>query len=355
MKASFTLLLALIACLLLSASAAMATAELNPEAIKHFNAGVAYVDDPTGSKWEEALKEFRAAYTIYPTWKFANNIGLCALQLERDGEAIEAYQEYLKGGGEPNFSPKQRKQMEKDITMLSASLVRVTVNVEPADAMLIDERKNSKGGLVVNQYPLKNGKAVLGLHPGLHKVTVQAPGFVGAEWAFNAEPASSHQHDFKLDPEKKPGAAPTPLTETPENPKKSRIEPPKPGQQKTPTAVYVGLAATGVFAAAATVTGVVAMGKNKDFDNTTDPAKADSIKKSGKTFVLLTDIGIGAAVLSAGVTAYFYFTAPKAEPTKVGHDTSSADARKRTAAKTTIEFAPAASPSAAGLAVFGKF
>ncbi len=333
----------------------MAAAEINPEAIKHFNAGVAYVDDPTGSKWEEALREFRTTYDLRPTWKFANNIGLCALQLERDGEAIEAHQEYLKGGGEPNFSPKQRKQLEKDITMLSASLVRVAVTVEPADALLIDERKNSKGGLVVNQYPLKNGKAALGLHPGLRKLTVQAPGFVSAEWSFNGEPSSSHQHNIKLDPEKMPEAAPAPLTETPEKPAKPITEPPKPGQQKTPTAVYVGLAATGVFAAAATVTGVIAMGKNKDFDNTADPPEADSFKKSGKTFVLLTGIGIGAAVLSAGVTAYLYFTAPKAEPSKVGHDASSAGARRRTASKTTVEVAPIAGPSAAGLAVFGKF
>lgn len=33
--------------------------------------------------------------------------------------------------------------------------------------------------------------------------------------------------------------------------------------------------------------------KHKDYDNTAVPAEAESIKKNGKTFVLLTDIGIG--------------------------------------------------------------
>jgi hypothetical protein len=40
---------------------------VKPEALKHFNAGVAYVDDPTGSKWKEAYTEFRAAYAIHAT------------------------------------------------------------------------------------------------------------------------------------------------------------------------------------------------------------------------------------------------------------------------------------------------
>jgi hypothetical protein len=70
-------------------------------------------------------------------------------------------------------------------------------------------------------------------------------------------------------------------------------------------------------------------------------ADADSIKKSGQTYALLADIGVGAAVLSAGVTAYLYITAPKVAPEK-----------PRSAS---IHLSPTVSPSAAGLAVSGKF
>lgn len=64
-------------------------------------------------------------------------------------------------------------------------------------------------------------------------------------------------------------------------------------------------------------------------------------KKSGKTYALIADIGVGADVLSAGVTTYLYFTAPKASP----------EAPRRAS----IHLAPTVSPSAAGLAVSGKF
>ncbi|HEY5960389.1 MAG TPA: hypothetical protein VIV60_27735, partial [Polyangiaceae bacterium] len=341
MKARFLLRLALVPCLLLNNSAALAADPVNPEAVKHFNAGLAYVDDPTGSKWEEAYKEFRTAYAIHPSWKLANNIGLAALQLERDGEAIEFYNEYLKSGDVAKISASQRKQMEKDIAMLTASLVRVNITIVPAEAMLIDERRNSKGGLIVNQYPIKDGKASLGLHPGTHQITVQAAGYVSANWTVNGDPSSTHQHDFKLEPEKKPEtAAPRPAA-APEKPLQSTTEPPESAVHHTPTSVYVGIAATGVFAAAATVTGVIALSKNKDYENATDLTEANRIKDSGKTYVLLTDIGVGAAVVSAGVTAYLYFSAPKAKPEK--------------ASSASIQLSPAVSPSAAGLAMFGKF
>jgi hypothetical protein len=321
-------------------SVAFAKGALNDEAQKHFDAGVAYVDDPSGSKWEEAYKEFRAAYAESPTWKLMNNIGLCALNLERDGEAIDAYKEYLAHGGEKDLPAKQRKQIEKDIATLSASLVRVTLEMEPAEGTLFDERKTSKGELLINRYAIKDGKVSIGIHPGHHKFTVEAPGFVSGTWSFEAEPSSTHQHQFKLVSEKQPeAAAPAPVVTPPASTMPALSE--KPAERRTPTGVYIGLAATGVFAAAATVTGVITMGKSKDYDNATDAAEEDRIRKSGKTFALLTDIGAGAAIVSAGVTAVLYFTAPKSSVTKPE--------------SALVKFTPVASPNAAGLAMYGKF
>jgi len=42
----------------------------------------------------------------------------------------------------------------------------------------------------------------------------------------------------------------------------------------------------------------------------TQPERTRSLRDEGKLYALLTDIGIGAAVLSAGVTAYLYFSQP---------------------------------------------
>lgn len=323
-------------------TAALAWAEpLSPDAKRHFDAGVAYVDDPEGSKWEDAYKEFRAAYAISPNWKLMNNIGLCALHLERDGEAIESFRAYLGHGGESDFTAKQRKLMEKDIATLSASLVRVTLEFEPADAMLVDERRNAKGEVLVNQYPLNGGKASLGIHPGLHKFSLQAPGYVSDQWSFNADPASTHQHTFKLDAEKKPDTASNPAAkpsvETKSTPSESKPEPVEP---RSNTAAYVGLAATGVFVGVATVTGILALGKEKDYKNTSDPAEEDRLKKSGETLALVTDIGIGAAVVSAGITTYLFLRGPSKKPTQ-GH--------------VNVKVTPVASPNTAGVAVLGRF
>src|SRR5512145_2220583 len=276
--ARFTQLFTIIvACLLSSSSLGLAQPSTKSEAQKHFDAGLAYVDDPSGSKWEDALREFRSAYEISKNWKLLNNIGLCALNLERDAEAIEAYKEYLSHGGGKDLTAKQRKQMEKDIAMLSASLVRVNLQLEPSEAVLLDERRNAKGDTLLNQYPLKGGKASLGIHPGFHKFTLQAPGYVNAEWTFNAAPSSSHDHQFKLEPEKMAEVAsgtsdPGVTTTTQTNPKPVTVsEPPAPEKKGTPAGVYIGLAATGVFAAAATVTGVLALGKEKSYRDSRDP------------------------------------------------------------------------------------
>jgi hypothetical protein len=306
MKVQDVLIAAVLICNLHWCATVHAKGALSDAAQRHFDAGIAYVDDPTGSKWEEALTEFRAAYAESPTWKLMNNIGLCALNLERDGEAIEAYKEYLSHGGEKGLAAKQRAQIEKDIAMLSAGLVTVTVSVEPPDATVVDERRNSKGELLVNRYPVKYGKAVLGLHPGHHKITMEASGFVSGTWGFDAEPASKHEHQFKLAPEKEPEInAPTPVPTAPAvTAQKGRLQPAEP---KTRTGVYIGVAATGVFAAAATVTGILALNKQKAFDKANDPAEEDRLKKSGTNLGIVTDISIGAAVVSAGVTAYLYF------------------------------------------------
>lgn len=346
MKTRFILLVTLL-CSWLVCSVALAKGALSDEAQKHFDAGLAYADDPTGPKWEEAFKEFRAAYALSQNWKILNNIGLCALNLERDGEAIEAYKDYLSHGGEKGLTEKLRKQIEKDVAMLSASLVNVTLSVDPADAVVVDERTTSRGELRVNRYPVKNGAAKLGLHPGTHKLTIEARGYVSETWSFDAEPGSTHEHQVQLVSEKR-DTVPAPAKPEPtDSAAPLTSEPPKPAERSTPTGVYIGLAATGVFAIAATATGVLALGKDKKFNESTNPSEEDDLKKSGKTLALLTDIGIGAAVVSAGITAYLYFSAPKS-PARDATATNDKGVSQ-------IRVAPAVGPNAAGVALSGKF
>src|SRR4051812_675274 len=66
------------------------------EARKQFQAGVNLLEDPEGAQYEQAYNAFRKAFELSRSPKVLGNIGFCALHLERDGEAIDAYNTYLR-------------------------------------------------------------------------------------------------------------------------------------------------------------------------------------------------------------------------------------------------------------------
>src|SRR6187549_2999033 len=66
---------------------------------KSFATGVALLQDPDSPRYDEALLHFRRAYELSGSWKALGNLALCLFKLERDGEAIEAYEKYLQSGG----------------------------------------------------------------------------------------------------------------------------------------------------------------------------------------------------------------------------------------------------------------
>jgi hypothetical protein len=337
----FLLALVLLGCFVATTAFAQSKVNVTETARKHFRAGVAYIDDPTGPKYEEAYREFHKAYAESPSYKILSNIGLCALNLERDGEAIDAYQRFLADAKAEDIPQDKRKLMERDIAMLKASLVTVSITVKPGKLTLQDERLTSKGGSFVNRYEVTNGELVLGIHPGHHRVTATAEGFEPQTWDFEADSASSHERTFELQAKASPAV---------ENSSKTNLAvtaPPVTHAKKSiPTLVYVGAAATGVFAIGATVTGIVANSKKSDFDEANtgeNPSKAKDLRNSGKTFSLITDIGIGAAALSAIGTAIVYFTTSSTTKTEVNSSTAK------------LNVSPAFSTTVAGLNVSGQF
>src|SRR5687767_2361394 len=71
------------------ASSARASSPISEEARLHFEAGVNLLQDPDGARFEEAYREFKTAYAATPSWKILGNLGICAMKLERDSEAID--------------------------------------------------------------------------------------------------------------------------------------------------------------------------------------------------------------------------------------------------------------------------
>jgi hypothetical protein len=300
-------------CLLLSAPATAGV--LSPKAKQHFDAGIAYFDDPSGHKYEEAYHEFKLAYADSPTYLLLANIGTCAIYLERDSEVIEAYEGYLAKATAKDISPKKRALMQSDIQRIKASIVHVTYITTPKTLMLTDERIPAKGQPILNRYAVTSGTLVLGIHPGHHLITATAEGYEPQTWDIDAESASTHNHVFDLKPIVKETTAPTParVTRTTSKPRDATAAA-NSRQKSNKTILYVGGAVTGAFLIGAIVTGLTVQAKKSEFVDAnrdgSQPDKARNLMREGKSYAILTDIGLGAAILTAGATALLYFSAP---------------------------------------------
>lgn len=303
----------------------VADAKAPPKAQEHMDAGLAYVDDPGGPRYEEAYREFHAAYEIYPAYQLLANIGTCALYLERDAEAIDAYERYLEKAVQKDIPVAKRTLMEKDIKTLKASLVQLNISVSPTKVTLIDERFTAKGDSVVNRYEVTDGKVVLGIHPGNHRVTAHHEGFEDQQWEIDAKPATTHTHEFRLAKKEAPltsapaasGAKETiskgPADDDHKTNAQGGARHSRPKQRPTPTSVYVGLGVTGIFAVAAGVGGFLAMSKRSDYVAANDGKNieyASSLRDDMNRYLLATGIASGAAVVSAGITTYLYASRP---------------------------------------------
>jgi hypothetical protein len=285
---------------------------ITDEAREHFSAGVSFMQDPDGARYEEAYREFRRAYELSPSWKILGNLGIAALRLERDGEAIEAFRKYLTEGGAA-VDGAERTQFERDLATLESSVVRVKLTISPAGAQLIDTRMPPTGSPITTRYSAGTGTLDIGIRAGHHKFTVRLDGYEDAVWEVDLDPRQQVAHAFELKRPTQSAAAPVSVA----GPATPMIadEPSRP----VPTSVYVGLAATGALAIGGGVVAVMAKGKHSDFEKLNenlqsegDLSAAQDMRDSGKTLNLVADALFGGAIVAGGITAVLYFTRPKA-------------------------------------------
>jgi len=178
--------------LLLSAASATAqaapkdsakTVQITDKARELFRTGVTLLQDPDGARYEEAYQQFKAAYAESPSWKILGNLGVTAMKLERDGEAINAFQGYLEQGGK-ELSKAERAQFQSDLDTLSATAATVTISGLPAGTRVTDVRSPNQGSDVKNYHEVPQGEPlVLRVRPGAHRFS--------AQWA--DQPAQTHE------------------------------------------------------------------------------------------------------------------------------------------------------------------
>lgn len=341
LSASFALAFATFA----ASDARAADVAITPEARSHFTAGVNLLKDPDGPRYEEAYREFKVAYAASPSFKILGNLGLCAMKLERDQEAIDAYEKYLQEGKD-QLDAATVQQVQTDLQTLKAGVVTVTVSTTPPGATIIDSRLPVRGEKITNTYGPVSQSTKLGIHAGTHQMTAKLSGYPDVVWEFDtagAREVPEHTFEFKA----APVAAVTPA------PAESTSRPPVVTQERpVPTGVWVGVAATGALAIGTAVTGVLALSKHSDFtsaNNGQDPANAQSIKDSGKTLNIVSDVFLAGTVVAAGVTAALYFGRPTVE-TEARPASASAKREPRTIP---LRIVPAVGTSGGGIAISG--
>lgn len=269
---------------------------VSPEARTHFAAGVALLEDPKAPRYEEAYREFKAAYAASPSYKILGNLGLCAMKIERDEEAISAYEDYLKEAG-PDLDPSGREQIERDLLTLKSGLVRVSVAADPDGVTLIDVRSPVQGPEIRNVYGPLAAQTTLGLRRGHHAITAKLAGYLDQTWEFDASDQAPPPHVFVL-------VKPLP-------PVARTVK-----ERPIPTAAWVSGAITGVLAIGGAVTGSLALVERQQYktDNTgANVAAARSDRKTGEALNGVTDGLFAGAIVGAALTVYFVVARPTVE------------------------------------------
>ena len=187
--------------LLLSASAYGQEA-ISEEAKGYFRNGVELLESQPPN-YQDAYYQFKLAYEKSNSWKVLGNLGLCALKLERDGEAIQYYKEYLDRGG-TEIGPEERSQLERDILLVNGNTATVKLISSIPDIEIVDAR----AGTVVSPqtYKFQGTELELRLRGGQHTLTANAPDGKTLRWEVALSPGKEVTHTFDFSaPEETPG------------------------------------------------------------------------------------------------------------------------------------------------------
>jgi hypothetical protein len=295
------------------------------EAKKHMEAGAAFYNDPNGHKCEEAYREFSKAYDLSGSLNALKAMGICALELERDGEAIERLEKYLADKGD-KIEASDKAQVESDLKALKSAVARVTLKSDRPSFRVTDVRTPSKGSQITNDYAIE-GEQTLGIHPGRHTFTATAEGAQALTWTAEIANGGAYTHTFEFSKaaEKPPEPPPPPVMTRP-----------------VPVTVYIFGGLTVALTVPTVIFMVRANGIHSDYkaqNGKLDAGALESMKSDVESANLIADIFLGASVASLAATGIFYFTRPERPADKAG----------------SVFVAPAVGRSGGGAFVVGQF
>jgi hypothetical protein len=312
----------------------------------HFANGVELLQaDPPN--YQDAYQQFQLALAKSGrSWKVLGNLAFCALKLERDGEALEYYEEYLRRGGD-DIDPREKTSIERETLLARGNLATVTIESSASEARISVRRQGSNAPVQV--YRLEEGKTELGLRSGTLTITAQAAGKV-LEWSPVVSPGESVSHvfDFSAPSEKTPGDSGTGATTTAST--DPAMDAGSGGGLSTLQLAGIVTAGVGVIAlGGGAVLGIMSQSKESAarddcIENTCQTATEDDFDSAKSMATVANVLFISGGVLAAaGVTLVI-----------VGSDQPSGEAVRHSNASQ-LALSPLTLPGGGGLLAHGRF
>lgn len=268
------------------------------EARLYFGNGVELLQaDPPN--YQDAYPQFQLAYEKSgQSWKVLGNLGLCALKLERDGEALAYYQRYLDQGGE-QIDAEERRSIEREILLARGNMATLRLSTERPGVRVTVERQGSS--VPAQIYEFDGQSLELGVRSGQLTLTARE-GENSESWQVLLGAGESAEYSFTFAPPE-PTAAPAAATA----PSPAEVE-----QRRGATPLQIaGYATAGVGVAALVgggVSGILAKQQESDAKDTciegvcAESTEGD-LDAASDLAVLANALLIGGGVLTAtGVT-----------------------------------------------------
>jgi hypothetical protein len=249
-----------------------------------------------------ALAEFRRAYALAPNYKVLYNIGQLCFLLQDYPCAYTSFSRYL-GEGSSDLSTERREEVQREVARLQARVAKLRIIADkPGAEVTIDD-------VAVGKTPLAEPVLVAAGRP---RVRVTLSGYLPVSRVVEVAGMETSNVEVELVPE---GTAVTSSPARPSLPStvmRQADTPPAKVSGGTPVTPWI---ITGVLAAAAGVTGGLALWSSSDLKKqraTFDPNPADLENRSNRTkrLALATDVLIGTTALAAGIATYFTFSGP---------------------------------------------
>ncbi len=169
-----------------------------PDARRFMAQGLKAMERKPQPSLDEAYQAFKRAYELSGGYNPLRLAASCAMQLEHDGWAIEAYL-YLKRIRPDHVDSDEWQQSWKNLKQLNQRVAWVTLSSSAPPTEIIDRRFPVHGQPVERRYVLgKKCERQINIRAGDHEFTATSPGHSPKRWRHSVRPGQKIKHRFEF-------------------------------------------------------------------------------------------------------------------------------------------------------------